>query len=780
MVSEAGLKRKQGGIDVNDLKKLISFVEGKISTAEEYETVQGQPCIQPFMHLENFGWAGQVCHNTVMRLTNHSAIGDALWFQLVEDLGKFSINEFYLITGLNCVGSTHLPVVDSQLISRYFSTVRGVLSWEATRAAIYHTMGNRMSSKRRPLKKNYKVHYSLPRFPHALLVWASETLPSIASKFTTKNEQAIPHMMSWTTAENVKFDDVVAAFTTVGESQLIPPMVMTVLIATGHNSYDHPVITVLTECSHYCCDRFGGYLKGFVLMLTEEELNNPWVARLFLKNPTVMPQLPSPKSSVPQPSTDTNSEWREFQTEIRGHVASVNKKLDDLKREQKQSNKLLRRVLKMLSANIIEKGEGKAEPAPSVSSIHEINAERAELDAIKTTSPDIGSVADIGVQAAMEFLTADKVIVSHEDAENDMNQAEFVPPKQVDEGDSIPEGEGMRDPGIQTKDEKVEEEIILEQDFIKVVEPGNDESGDVIPKKKRTRLSRLGQCPARPMTDVGSPSIAPTKQPNALPPGLADEPPKKTLEEFRDKRPPRYGAKYELFDKPHDLGFMALANKTWYYELTISLVWLWDEHINVAFYYLRKKIRQYPELEQRKVTTVALFSVRRLMLGVRVQSGSSWFEVNTLLIPIHFVDLKHWALVKLELTNWTIEVYDSLQHEGSHNSKVRRGMEALSKFIPLLTERLSLFEFKPREPPGTYPILVTIMTDIPRQGNGGDCGIYTIKNAECLIEGRDVRYWVIQERMQIFREWMACYLWGHARRKLEGQYKSDDDVDMGF
>ncbi|GMN69701.1 hypothetical protein TIFTF001_038748 [Ficus carica] len=64
----------------------------------------------------------------------------------------------------------------------------------------------------------------------------------------------------------------------------------------------------------------------------------------------------------------------------------------------------------MLSANIIEKGEekeeGKAEPASPVSSIHEINAERAELDAMKTTSPDISSVADIGVQEAMEFLTA--------------------------------------------------------------------------------------------------------------------------------------------------------------------------------------------------------------------------------------------------------------------------------------------------------------------------------------------------------------------------------------
>ncbi|GMN54087.1 hypothetical protein TIFTF001_023229 [Ficus carica] len=77
MISDAVLKQKQGGIDVNDSKKLINSVEGKISTAEE------------------------VFHNTVMHLTNNSAMGDALWFQLGEDLGRFSINEFCLITGLN-------------------------------------------------------------------------------------------------------------------------------------------------------------------------------------------------------------------------------------------------------------------------------------------------------------------------------------------------------------------------------------------------------------------------------------------------------------------------------------------------------------------------------------------------------------------------------------------------------------------------------------------------------------------------------------------------------
>ncbi|GMN25234.1 hypothetical protein TIFTF001_043872 [Ficus carica] len=288
-----------------------------------------------------------------MRLTDHSGMGDALWFEVCEDLGRFFINKFCLITGIKCVGSTHLPlVVESRLITRYFLTLRGVssenlelqmsnanfdndddavklsllymifciplsnansvkidlnffvlannlddfndfpwdvLSWEVTRAAICNTVKNMMSSKKRPLKKSDKVHYSISGFPHALLVWAYETFPSIAAKFTTKYDQVILRMLSWITTNNVKFDDVMSAFTAVGENQ----------------------------------------------------------------------------------------------------VDSMNKKLEDLKKGQKKSTKLLRMVLKLLSDNMNEKGQGKAHTAYHVISRQKINVQTDESDALKTTSNDI-------------------------------------------------------------------------------------------------------------------------------------------------------------------------------------------------------------------------------------------------------------------------------------------------------------------------------------------------------------------------------------------------------
>ncbi|GMN52529.1 hypothetical protein TIFTF001_021664 [Ficus carica] len=152
----------------------------------QYESVKQQPCIQQFMHLDTLGWAGQIFHNIMMRLMSHRGMGDAPCFELGEAVGRFSINDALMGGNTGC----NLPYCGQQDVF-----------------------------EEKTIKKNATVHYSIPEFPHALLVWAYETIPSIATKFITKYEPTIPRMTSWTTAENVKFNDVVAAFTTLDEDE---------------------------------------------------------------------------------------------------------------------------------------------------------------------------------------------------------------------------------------------------------------------------------------------------------------------------------------------------------------------------------------------------------------------------------------------------------------------------------------------------------------------------------------------------------------------------------
>ncbi|GMN69854.1 hypothetical protein TIFTF001_038898 [Ficus carica] len=311
----------------------------------------------------------------------------------------------------------------------------------------------------------------------------------------------------------------------------------------------------------------------------------------------------------------------------------------------------------------------KVPTAYHVSSRQKMNVQMDELDALKTTSNDLGSgsqddvfidsdigaVTDMGVQAVIY-----RVPLSQADVEEEKER----PSVECYKGEK---NKSMPDLEKEKEEEKDDKEDMREHEEIKLEEAANEESiGDVIPKQKRSRLSRLGQRRSRPMTEVGSPSHALSKLIYALPPGLADEPPKEKLEEFREwinkgllkrtppsKWPPKYNAKYETMAKPHDLEFMA--------------------HINVAFYYLRKKIMQFPELVQRKVTTVDTFFSAKVGALWRVYQKSpdtfDWGLCDSLFKII--LD----ALVKLDLTNWTIEVYDSLQHEGPHNFKVRKALE---------------------------------------------------------------------------------------------------------
>ncbi|GMN47890.1 hypothetical protein TIFTF001_017057 [Ficus carica] len=199
----------------------------------------------------------------------------------------------------------------------------GMLSWEATRAVICNTVENRMSSKRRSLKN--QIHHQV-RSGHSA-------------------------MLSWITADNVKFDDVMSVFTVVGENQ------------------------------------------------------------------------------------------------------------------------------------------GKAHTAYYVSSSQKINVEMAESNALTTTSPDIGTgsqndvfidsdigvVVDMGVQAAMEFLTGEKEnIKKHLEGYEGEAKVKSAPFVQIKE-------ESMPDLEKKIEVEKDDKESIREHDDIKLEESANEESiGDVV------------------------------------------------------------------------------------------------------------------------------------------------------------------------------------------------------------------------------------------------------------------------------------------------------------
>ncbi|GMN64657.1 hypothetical protein TIFTF001_033731 [Ficus carica] len=212
---EEGLKRKQGEIEVKESKKAKRAIEEKKnSDTEEVSNVK-------FDNNDDAVKLGLLYMIFYIPLANANSMKiDPKYFALADNLKEFNAFPW------------------------------GMLSWEATRNAICNAVENRLSSKRIPLKKAEKVHYSIAGFPHDLLIWAYESILTIAGKFTTKYVEANPHLLSWTSVDNVKFDAVMSALIAVGEKQS----------------------------------------KCFVIMPTDKELKESYVAQLYLKNPMVVPQ----------------------------------------------------------------------------------------------------------------------------------------------------------------------------------------------------------------------------------------------------------------------------------------------------------------------------------------------------------------------------------------------------------------------------------------------------------------------------------------------------------
>ncbi|GMN65793.1 hypothetical protein TIFTF001_034871 [Ficus carica] len=302
---EEGLKRKQGENEVKESRKAKrTLEEKKNANAEDYQGVIRQSCIKKFLKLKTFGWAGQVLHNIVMHLADHSGVGDALWFEVGEDLGRFSIKELCLITGMKCVGFTYLaPAVDNRLMSRYFSILRAVLREhlevqlsnakfdnddEVVKLVLLCMifcipLANANFVKINPqyfaLADNLEEFNA---FPWGLLSWeatrAAIEHTAIAGKFTTKHVEANPRMLH-------------------GPLRIISSSVG-VNTSVGHLHND--------------------WQQCFVMMPIDKEMKKSCVAQLYSKKDlTVMPQAPC-KTHVTQPSTAKNSDWLEFQKEIRG------------------------------------------------------------------------------------------------------------------------------------------------------------------------------------------------------------------------------------------------------------------------------------------------------------------------------------------------------------------------------------------------------------------------------------------------------------------------------
>ena len=128
----------------------------------------------------------------------------------------------------------------------------------------------------------------------------------------------------------------------------------------------------------------------------------------------------------------------------------------------------------------------------------------------------------------------------------------------------------------------------------------------------------------------------------------------------------------------------------------------------------------WPQLNQQKgdYDWGRIGNMCRYIVGGEIGCNWAWVDVDKVLIPMNIPIFKHWVLSVLDINTWSIEVYDSMARDGPHNEQLRDSLDALSNILPFLADRVGIFDIRQRAGPRMDPIPVTILDDLPRQGNG--------------------------------------------------------------
>ncbi|KAK0597658.1 hypothetical protein LWI29_027297 [Acer saccharum] len=179
------------------------------------------------------------------------------------------------------------------------------------------------------------------------------------------------------------------------------------------------------------------------------------------------------------------------------------------------------------------------------------------------------------------------------------------------------------------------------------------------------------------------------------------------------------------------------ATRAWFKTLYTPDKWLNDEHIDSALYWIRKVKFESPTNKMEVCTTTDVL-----------------FQVY---IPLNY-ESNHWILAEVDLIARKIIVFDSEVNFIGSGKKFNKFMEPLSTLLPLLLHKIDFFSKRPeiqhREDMTHW--IVERCANVPQQEKC-DCGVFVIKFAEHLIHGESIDL-VKAEKAAYFRQQLCLNL----------------------
>ncbi|XP_055960157.1 uncharacterized protein LOC126662054 [Mercurialis annua] len=277
------------------------------------------------------------------------------------------------------------------------------------------------------------------------------------------------------------------------------------------------------------------------------------------------------------------------------------------------------------------------------------------------------------------------------------------------------------------------------------------------------------------------------------------------IEQGWNKKTCSLTGKYAVITPPFDIGGDLITKKIFFHTLNFCGGELSTSHIDVIFYYLRKKIKLLFDNKMKFCTTDSIFS--QILLAeyfsyvasgcaeFKVTSGNtileyykgggcrynkSWLEVNELLCPVIILDPNHWFLVRVNFEECKVYVYNSYKTE-KIEANIEKMIGAFTHYLPVFLKQMNFYSsrndsvsfalsssFDSRYSPFSYENVAEVPVQIK-----SDCGAFTCLFAEYLIHGKPITSSFSMDEMERYRNRLCQGLISYAKWKLETDYKSD-------
>ncbi|XP_060965417.1 uncharacterized protein LOC133034364 [Cannabis sativa] len=218
---------------------------------------------------------------------------------------------------------------------------------------------------------------------------------------------------------------------------------------------------------------------------------------------------------------------------------------------------------------------------------------------------------------------------------------------------------------------------------------------------------------------------------------------------------------------PLDFVVCQIDDKMWFYDLLTVGKNLSCLHIDVCFYYLRKKLKYDQSVKISGNTTDCFFSSQIFDLynefvasGENVNSikkdskaaayiagfymlcSKPWAKLDFVLMPVNVIVLTHWILCILDIKMRCLKVLNSMRF-GRYKNNSESFVRAFAVIIPILLSHVNFYEGRKdidrsskhwQGKKDTDAFDIVVIDNLPQQEDS-DCGVFIIKYAHFFMHG---------------------------------------------